>query len=563
MAFNSQDDFEYERELLALIDDFEKKVKNQSKSIFYDIDQWLDIIDFLLSEEQENEFLDVAINRALQLYPNNLELLIRRIYILSLSSPEQACQDLEKLIHQPEKRWTKSERDLLEYQKGKLLVRLGNYEKAYNIFERVAILQKNEFVYSQAAFTAFKTNRYSAATNFLLLAIKHANTLFEKDCDITAYGAGDYLFLDTVIADSLITTAAMMYKSDKQAFGFIEQSMEVFVCKAPMSSNYWEMLSEFYFKAKEYDKADDCLDYCLCLTPDEPALYKKKLMLYSETFDKEKECLFLEKILPKCYQAIEEIEDKKDKLNLFNVWKGNLRTYIDYAFALKWNDKCISACYQAIKANDKYTVCDGETFYSRGELQIIIAFCLKNKGEYQKAIDLSLNAINSEPEYYGHRIRFAELLYECNEAKEAEEIFQTLYEQCCEASADTNSANKQDKELSLYFQKHKYIIVASWALMKAKQSFVQEALNMLYDNFPTDKTLFENEIFFMQCATIEIFMLAKGEKQKAIELIEQMVEEEGFSIEAILHKVHSLTNDKEIMQEIIRIKNKFESDDYV
>ena len=99
--------------------------------------------------------------------------------------------------------------------------------------------------------------------------------------------------------------------------------------------------------------------------------------------------------------------------------------------------------------------------------------------------------------------------------------------------------------------------------MKAKQSFVQEALNMLYDNFPTDKTLFENEIFFMQCATIEIFMLAKGEKQKAIELIEQMVEEEGFSIEAILHKVHSLTNDKEIMQEIIRIKNKFESDDYV
>ena len=127
MAFNSQDDFEYERELLALIDDFEKKVKNQSKSIFYDIDQWLDIIDFLLSEEQENEFLDVAINRALQLYPNNLELLIRRIYILSLSSPEQACQDLEKLIHQPEKRWTKSERDLLEYQKGKLLVRLGNY----------------------------------------------------------------------------------------------------------------------------------------------------------------------------------------------------------------------------------------------------------------------------------------------------------------------------------------------------------------------------------------------------------------------------------------------------
>lgn len=286
-------------------------------------------------------------------------------------------------------------------------------------------------------------------------------------------------------------------------------------------------------------------------------------MLYSETFDKEKECLFLERLLPKFYQSIEEADNQNDKSNLFNAWKGDLRTYIDYTQALKWNDKCISACYKAIKANDKYPICDGETFYSRGELQIIIAFCLKNKGEYQKAIDLSLNAINSEPEYYGHRIRFAELLYECNEAKEAEEIFQTLYEQCCEASADTEFANKQDKELSLYFQKHKYIIVASWALMKAKQSFVQEALNMLYDNFPTDKTLFENEIFFMQCATIEIFTLAKGQKQKAIALIEQMVEEEGFSIEAILHKVHSLTKDKEIMQEIIRIKNKFESDDYV
>ena len=563
MAFNSQDDFEYERELLALIDDFEKKVRNQSKSIFYDIDQWLDIIDFLLSEEQENEFLDVAIHRALQLYPDNIELLIRRIYILSLSSPDKAFKNLETLIHNPEKKWTKSERDLLEYQKGKLLVRLGEYERAYNIFERVSILQKNEFVYSQAAFAAFKTNRYASATNFLLLAIKHADTLFEKDCDITAYGAGDYLFLDTVIADSLITTAAIMYKSDKQSFDFVEQSLETFVRKSPLSSNYWEMLSEFYFKAKEYDKADDCLDYCLCLTPDEPALYKKKLMLYSETFDKEKECLFLERLLPKFYQSIEEADNQNDKSNLLNAWKGDLRTYIDYTQALKWNDKCISACYKAIKANDKYPICDGETFYSRGELQIIIAFCLKNKGEYPKAIDLSLNAINSEPEYYGHRIRFAELLYECNEAKEAEEIFQTLYEQCCEASADTEFANKQDKELSLYFQKHKYIIVASWALMKAKQSFVQEALNMLYDNFPTDKTLFENEIFFMQCATIEIFTLAKGQKQKAIALIEQMVEEEGFSIEAILHKVHSLTKDKEIMQEIIRIKNKFESDDYV
>ncbi|MGM9819433.1 MAG: tetratricopeptide repeat protein [Candidatus Onthomorpha sp.] len=563
MAFNSQDDFEYERELLALIDDFEKKVRNQSKSIFYDIDQWLDIIDFLLSEEQKNEFLDVAIRRALQLYPDNLELLIRRIYILSLSSPDKAFQNLETLIHHPEKKWTKSERDLLEYQKGKLLVRLGEYERAYNIFERVSILQKNEFVYSQAAFAAFKTNRYASATNFLLLAIKHADTLFEKDCDITAYGAGDYLFLDTVIADSLITTAAIMYKSDKQSFDFVEQSLETFVRKSPLSSNYWEMLSEFYFKAKEYDKADDCLDYCLCLTPDEPALYKKKLMLYSETFDKEKECLFLERLLPKFYQSIEEADNQNDKSNLLNAWKGDLRTYIDYTQALKWNDKCISACYKAIKANDKYPICDGETFYSRGELQIIIAFCLKNKGEYQKAIDLSLNAINPEPEYYGHRIRFAELLYECNEAKEAEDIFQTLYEQCCEASAYTEFANKQDKELSLYFQKHKYIIVASWALMKAKQSFVQEALNMLYDNFPTDKTLFENEIFFMQCATIEIFTLAKGQKQKAIALIEQMVEEEGFSIEAILHKVHSLTKDKEIMQEIIRIKNKFESDDYV
>jgi len=58
--FDQQDDFDYEQELLSLVADFTKKVQNNESSMFYDMDDWLDIIDYFLAEESDDILLKKA-----------------------------------------------------------------------------------------------------------------------------------------------------------------------------------------------------------------------------------------------------------------------------------------------------------------------------------------------------------------------------------------------------------------------------------------------------------------------------------------------------------------------
>ena len=44
-----------------LINDFKNKVENKANLIFYDIDEWLDIIDFFSIENYQKYYLEKAI----------------------------------------------------------------------------------------------------------------------------------------------------------------------------------------------------------------------------------------------------------------------------------------------------------------------------------------------------------------------------------------------------------------------------------------------------------------------------------------------------------------------
>ena len=147
-----------------------------------------------------------------------------------------------------------------------------------------------------------------------------------------------------------------------------------------------------------------------------------------------------------------------------------------------------------------------------------------------------------------------------NLQEQAEEIFQTLYEQCCEESAKTEFANSEEKETSIYFQKHKYYVVASWAVKMAANGRVFEAFNFISSNMTYDEKEFLNEIFIMKCAMIEVLSNKEGMEEQILDIIDGIVNINGLPTEAVLHKVPALYNNSLIIEGIKKINKTFDNE---
>lgn len=560
MTFDHQDDFEYERELLSLINDFEAKIRNKVENIFYDIDDWLDIIDFFIAEDPDNTLLQTALTKALLYYKDNLQINIRNVYCTAFTNPQEAYRMFCKMEMNPDFVNTVEDAALLKYQKAKLLIANRQYKRAYDILNELTYFVNNQFIQEQMAIALFKQKKYPQATEMLLTALEETKLISQKDEDLTAYGAGDYLFLDTAMSDNLLSFAALVHNKNKRKNCDIEKSIEDLVKLHPFNVSYWEMLAEFYNKTEQADKADEALDYCLCLRPSDINIYRRKLQIYVDKFDKAKECEILFKTIGVLESRFSNSKDLQERNDILELWKGCLRSFVSDSLSLKWYDRCLNSCKQILEINQHYPICDGIDFYSKGEIMIYMASCYVGKGEYEKALNLCMNAVKLEPEYYGHRIRFAELLYDTGDVEQAEEIFQVLYEQCCEESAKTEFANKDEEDSNIYFQKHKYYVVASWASKMAWNGRIREAIALLATNMPLDRERFMNEVFILKCAMIEVLSRKEGMEEKILEIIESIVNNDGLPTEAILHKVPVLYDNHQIMEGIKEIKKRFENE---
>ena len=560
MTFDHQDDFEYERELLSLVGDFENKIKNRVENIFYDIDDWLDIIDFFIAEEPDNILLQEALTKATIYYKDNLQLNIRKVYCAAFDNPQEAYRMFCELEMKPDFVNTVEDAALLKYQKAKLLITVKQYKRAYEILNELTFFVKNQFIFEQLAVTLFKQRKYSQASEMILVALEETKRISQADEDITAYGAGDFLFIDTAVSDNLLTFAALTYKRNIKNNANIATAIEDLVKLHPFNTSYWEMLAEFYYRAEQYDKADEALDYCLCLRPSDINIYRKKLEICVNNFNKEKECEMLFKMIDLLERKIIDANSKEERNDILELWKGCLRSFISDSLSLKWFDRCLKVCEQSLKLNKFVPICDGVSFFSKGEIMIFMASCYIGKGEYERALNLSMNAVKSEPEYYGHRIRFAELLYDTGDVEQAEEIFQTLYEQCCEESAKTEFANSEEKETSIYFQKHKYYVVASWAVKMAATGRVFEAFDFISSNMTYDEKEFLNEIFIMKCAMIEVLSNKEGMEEQILDIIDGIVNINGLPTEAVLHKIPALYNNSLIIEGIKKINKTFDNE---
>ena len=202
---------------------------------------------------------------------------------------------------------------LLKYQKAKLLITVKQYKRAYEILNELTFFVKNQFIFEQLAITLFKQRKYSQASEMILVALEETKRISQADEDITAYGAGDFLFIDTAISDNLLTFAALTYKRNIKNNANIATAIEDLVKLHPFNTSYWEMLAEFYYRAEQYDKADEALDYCLCLRPSDINIYRKKLEICVNNFNKEKECEMLFKMIDLLERKIIDANSKEER----------------------------------------------------------------------------------------------------------------------------------------------------------------------------------------------------------------------------------------------------------
>lgn len=555
--FNRNDDNEYERELFALVLDFARKIKSKEGKVFYDTDDWLDIIDYFLAESPQDELLPIAIKKALEAYPSDIELIIRKAHYTSLTDPRGAYDDLRErfggsgaLIL-----LSKEESALVEYQKGKILNRMGHYTGAIIHLSKTIKESPNQFVHEQLAVAELGKPDYEMALREVVLALDCCERLV-SDRELTAYGAGDFFLLSTSISDNLLSVAAKLCIECPEYEEEITNRLEKIVSLVPFETDYWEALAEFHLRKKDYAKADEAYEYCQSIAPDNLDFYLKRISISANTLDKRKQCLLLERMLPLFAQELSKETDSAARKNLVDMWKSGLTEYIEGSLALKWYDKCIECCNKVLETNKKYPLCDGETFFSQGEVRIFIALALQGLGKTKQALQLAMFVVKDEPEYYGHRIHLASLLYDSGDVSSGEEVFQSLYEQCCEQSAASAPAFGKQAASALYFQKHKYYVVAAWAEKMAQNGRAVEALRLIGDNFPEDEQEFDNETFILNCAKLAVFNLCTELKPKTYEFLEHLVYSKGYSIEAILHRVPALLDEGELVQKIRELKKK-------
>lgn len=557
--FDQQDDFDYEQELLSLVADFTKKVQNNEPSMFYDMDDWLDIIDYFLAEESDDILLKIALDKADETYPDNVEITVRKAEYLSQTEPEEAYTILSNA---KKKACCRDEREasLFDYQKAKVLIRMNRCDEAMQLLEGMNLAFENEYIFEKMAEIAIRRKQFKEAERFVLLALNIDKNHLNDD-DVTAYGAGDFLFLNTVLSDNLLTVAAELCRLHPASKESVFETMEYFVRENPFSCDYWETLAEFHVRARDYDKAAQAYDYCRCIAPHDLDIQRKILQIHIKNLDKEKTCRLIDKLIPEIETEMKRVQDRKLRIGLSEFWKACLREYFETAIYLKWYDKCLAMCEDVLEKNKTMPICDGDSFYSKGEIRMFMARCLLSKGETNKALHSAMQVIKEEPEYYGHRITFAELLYDCGDSVQADEIYQSMYEQCCEQAVKTQFKDNEERETAEFFKKHRSYVAASWAMKMAENNKGNEALSLISEVFDAMDKDTENDLFVLECALIDILLCGYGSEENIYTILEDMILHRDYTAEAIVHRIPSLTENEACVRKLKELTKKSEEND--
>lgn len=519
MAFDNDDN------ILSLIDEFSNKVKSGDKLLFYDEEDWLDIIDFFFIENEMHPLLKIAIRHSIAQYPNNVDIIVRKAEFLSFTNPKKA---LTYLVEERKKLNDKKDITLLLYQSSKILTELGSYVEACKLTDTCLANEINEYICTLYAIQNIKLHKFNKAKSHLFIALNLCfhNYTKEEIEEIKSYGANDFMYSNTIIPDNLLSTIAELCKEMPQYKNEFYKTLEKFVEHDPQNADYWEMLAEFYERCNEYEKAIEACDYFLFLEPNDLYVTRKKYINYITNGGTNERAKLLKRI---CTLTEEKLKGKNisDKIRIeFN--ETLTTTYfelINVLFTEKKYNECIETCEEILKKAQKIPLFSKEVGFTKSTIYYMISRSEFKLDNIEKSIIFAEKAIEAEPQNISARINLAELLHASGLKEEAYEIYNDLFYAFKENIEDEESRDIPDMFVleTMYFVLTS--IVTSWS--KVLYNDDEKMSLMLLENVAY-KLLLQRKIdSFQECLTSIILVYTDiiFEKSLPKEELESLIKE--------------------------------------
>lgn len=485
---NYQDENE---EIDYLINDFKNKVENKANLIFYDIDEWLDIIDFFSIENYQKYYLEKAIQLAYKQYPDNEELIVRNADFIAEIDYKKA---LEYLLKEKKKFKNSEHLTLLAYQGAKILSKNNKDKEALNTAQECLKHKVNEYILNLIAYQYIRLFKYEEASKYLIRAFEICYNNYTKNRaeEVRSYGARDFLCAGTTIADGLINTTSLLCKIENEYKEIFYPIVEKFVEYDPQNLSYWEMIAEFYEKCEDYPKALNACEYYLCLQPNDLDMIRRQYLNYIDSGKKKDRIKILEKIIELLEIKLQNKElsqyTRQDLLNSYGVtYKELLNIYLEENKI----DKCEEVCKEILNKNLAIPLFSQEILFTKSYIYHTLSRIYLELGKTNLAETYAAKILEIEPENYSAKIAYSELLLIIGKIEQAEELFQNIYDSIQENIAELKS-KREPNELKLEEQ---YTLLTMLISTWAKSFFVDgdndTAINLL-DNLV-------NELLSVDC----------------------------------------------------------------
>lgn len=462
-----------------LINDFKNKVENKANLIFYDIDEWLDIIDFFSIENYQKYYLEKAIQLAYKQYPNNEEVIVRNADFIAEIDYKKA---LEYLLKEKKKFKNSEHLTLLAYQGAKILSKNNKDKEALNTAQECLKHKVNEYILNLIAYQYIRLFKYEEASKYLIKAFEICYNNYTKNRaeEVRSYGARDFLCAGTTIADGLINTTSLLCKIENEYKEIFYPIVEKFVEYDPQNLSYWEMIAEFYEKCEDYPKALNACEYYLCLKPDDLDMIRRKYLNYIDSGKKKDRIKILEKII----ELLEIKLQNKTLLNqtrndLLNTYGVTYKEIINIYFEENKIQECEDICKEILKKSLQYPFFSQEILFTKSYVYHTLSRIYLELEKYNLAETYAAKIVEIEPENYSAKIAYSELLLIIGKFEQAEELFQSIYDSIEENIAELKS-KKYPNELKLEEQ---YSLLTMLFTTWAKSFFVENSgdasLNLL------------------------------------------------------------------------------------
>lgn len=557
--------FDNNDDILSLIQDFSNKVEHGGGLLFYDIDEWLDIIDFFFIEDNKSDLLKKAIELSSDQYTLNADLIVRRAEFISFTNPDNA---IFYLLNESNKLKDIKDKTLLAYQSSKILTKAGNYLKAIKITENCLKNEINEYICTLYAHQNIKLHKFNKANTYLLnaLNISYNNYTKLKDSEIKSYGANDFMFSATVIPDDLLYAIAELCKEAPQYKDKFYAKVESFVEYEPQNLDYWEMLIEFYERCNEYEKALEACDFFLCIEPDDVDVIRRKYINYVYAGKTKERTKLLQKIallLEK--ELLDDKLDTKIRLGLSDSLTATYLELINILFDEKKYKECIDVCNETITKNSVIPIFSSELGFTRINVYNTLSRAYFSLGDSDEAMKFALKSIEVDNGNIGSRVNFAELLYLMGNIDEANHFYQDIYD----IIQDDIANEKSKEEPNIYELEAQYailsIVILSWATLLSNDDkmFALELLDGLSSEIFKQGYLpnLEDSLSSIIILYTKLIFETNSPKEDLAELIQNSVIIYGNSFVKKLVSRILENKDTEVIENFEQIINELKNDE--